>query len=227
LKAFCSQLHQTEQWKESELGPFHHSRNLQFQIQFVGVEAEVQQQSQAGKMAQSLAVSCGSLKLEGLAAQGAANARVLNGRSSTNAVAVRRNVVVSASLSSEEAETSSRRSVLGLLAATVVAGAFAQNANAVVDIKLDGPPPLSGGLRKCSTLALFSITPGSTREEFLGFVLTFGLVSDTFTLPNVAFVANFVRSCLGTASFYFRPPSTFLHHKFFMDPDCGLALWIA
>jgi photosystem II oxygen-evolving enhancer protein 3 len=100
-------------------------------------------------MAQSLAcaVSSGSLKLEGLAVQGAAKARVLNGRSSNGSVAVRRNVVVSASsMSNEEAETSSRRSVLSLLAASVAAGAFAQNANALIDIKLDGPPLPSGGL---------------------------------------------------------------------------------
>ncbi|CAM6114213.1 unnamed protein product [Calypogeia fissa] len=100
-------------------------------------------------MAQSLAcvVSSGALKLEGLAAQGAANARVLNGKPSTSSVAaVRRNVVVSASLNNEEAQTSSRRSVLSLLAASVAAGTLAQNASALVDIPI-GPAPLpSGGL---------------------------------------------------------------------------------
>jgi len=105
-------------------------------------------------MAQSMAcmVSSGSLKLEGgLAAQGAANARALNGRSSSRCVAsVRSNGVVAASVSRAEEETtattSSRRSMLSLLAASVAAGAFVKEASALVDIKLEGPPPLSGGL---------------------------------------------------------------------------------
>lgn len=113
-------------------------------------------------MAQSLAcvVSSGALKLEGLAAQGAANARVLNGKASTSAVAVRRNVVVSASLSNEEAETSSRRSVLSLLAATVAAGAFVQNASAVSDIKFGRTPPLSGGLRESPCPSVLCVVLG-------------------------------------------------------------------
>lgn len=97
------------------------------------------------------AVSSGSLRLEGLAAQGAANARALSSRpSSSSGVALRRSVVVSASSSksNEEVEStaSSRRSVLSLLAATVAAGALAQSASALTEIKLEGPPPLSGGL---------------------------------------------------------------------------------
>ncbi|KAL2629406.1 hypothetical protein R1flu_014092 [Riccia fluitans] len=83
-------------------------------------------------------------KLEGLVAQGATNSRVLNGNSSTCGVCVPRRVNVVA-LSSQD-EVQSRRSLLGLIATSVAAGVFVNDANAVSEIKLQPPPPPSGGL---------------------------------------------------------------------------------
>ena len=50
---------------------------------------------------------------------------------------------------SKPASSQSRRSMLSLLASTVAAGALVSEANAeALNIKLGGPPALSGGLRK-------------------------------------------------------------------------------
>lgn len=105
-------------------------------------------------MAQSVVCMAGvaslsALSLEGLGAQRASNASLLSGsRSAVVARAGSSSVVASMSSSSHEEENSSvsRRSMLSLVAAALGAGAFVKHADAVLDIELQGPPPLSGGL---------------------------------------------------------------------------------
>lgn len=95
-------------------------------------------------MAQTVCMAgISGVKLEGLAAQGAVNSRVLNGTASSVCVRSGRMNVVA--LSSQD-ETSSRRSLLGLIATSVAAGVFVSDAHAVSTIKLNPPPPPSGGL---------------------------------------------------------------------------------
>lgn len=77
---------------------------------------------------------------------------VINGSSRVNSVCVSKPAVVVARAEQSDAAASvqSRRSVLSLLAATIVGTAVVNEARADArSVKLEPPPPLSGGLRKC------------------------------------------------------------------------------
>lgn len=75
-----------------------------------------------------------------------ANARVRTGSRNVVARGGRSRAVVASLSHEEEVSAVSRRSMLSLAAAVVGVGAFVKRADAVLDIELQGPPPLSGGL---------------------------------------------------------------------------------
>lgn len=104
--------------------------------------------SMAGLRGNSQAVLEGSLQLSGstrLNVSGSSSASARVGFPARTGLAVRAHQV------SNEAETS-RRAVLGLVAAGLATGSFVQAVLADANpIKVGPPPPPSGGLRKDST----------------------------------------------------------------------------
>lgn len=103
--------------------------------------------SMAGLCGSSQAVLEGSLQISG-------STRLSVAGSSSRLSVPRSGLMIRAQQVPAEPETT-RRSVLGLVAAGLASGSFVQAVLAdAKPIKLGPPPPPSGGLRKCLTLNL-------------------------------------------------------------------------
>ena len=103
--------------------------------------------SMAGLRGSSQAVLDGSLQLSGSGR--------LSTSSTTRIALARPGFSVRAQQGSGETETS-RRAMLGLVAAGIASGSFVQAALAEARaIKVGGPPPPSGGLRKFFSIPIF------------------------------------------------------------------------